>query len=255
MANIRFITKADDVGSNRSANRAFYDAYRQGILRNGVIMTCCAAAREAAELFGGEPGFCMGLHLTLNAEWDRVKWGPALPPEQVPSLVDGDGHFFATTKKLHENHPVLSEIMAELQAQLDLARGWGLNIRFADAHMGIQWVLDGLEQQIGRWCRDNGILYHPCDFPALPQASSDGDPVEQLIAQLRAAEPGTYYMHLGHPAYDTPEMRVLGHEGYWNVAEEREWDRLRLMDPRIVEFCRQHGVEPVTIDEALRGGF
>ena len=244
---VRLITKADDVGSNHAANRAFYDAYKQGILRNGVIMTCCAGAEEAAALFRNEPGFTMGLHLTLNSEWERVKWGPVLPPGRVPSLVDGNGHFFQFPKQTRDNAPVLHEVMAELQAQLDRARSLGLDIRFADAHMGFPWILDGLEDAIRRWCGDNGILYNPSDYPELPEAASTGDPVEQFLARLRAAKPGLYYMHMGHPAYDWPEMGKLGHEGYWDVAPEREWDRLRLMDRRVVEYFRDNPVEAVQL--------
>lgn len=248
---IRLIAKADDLGSNGSANKAFFDAYERGILRNGVIMMTCASAREAAGLFREAEGFCMGLHLTMNAEWDRVKWGPVLPAAEVPSLVDENGCFFQTTQRLKDNGPRMEELLAEMQAQLDLARACGLKIRFADLHMGFAWVAEGLEEAIERWCRGNGIWFLAGGFPGLPATDAAGDPVEKLIARLQAAEPGLYYHHFGHPAYDSAEMRLLGHAGYDGVAEEREWDRKTLMDGRMVSYCRDHGVVPVTLEEAF----
>lgn len=248
---ICLITKADDLGSSESANRAFYDCYRQGILRNGVIMTACAQAEQAAKLFRDEKGFCMGLHLTLNAEWDRVKWGPVLPREKVPSLVDENGFFYPTTKRLHDNNPDRGEIFAELQAQLDAARSYGLDIKFADTHMGFSWVLDGLDGGIREWCGQNGILYLPVDFNILPETNGEGDPVENLISRLEAAEPGVYFIHMGHPAYDTEETRMLGHAGYENVAAEREWDRRKLTDRRILEYFSENGVVPITLTQAF----
>jgi len=251
---IYLITKADDVGSNHSANRAFYDGYKKGILRNGVIMMTCASAKEAAEMFKDEPGFCMGLHLTMNAEWDNVKWGPVLPAEKVPSIVDEKGHLFQTTRALYENKPRLEDILNEMQAQLDLARKYGLKIKFADCHMGFSWVLNNLESEISKWCRRNGLLEPHKIFKPLPQVEAAGDPVERFIARLEAAEPGVYFIHMGHPAYDTPEMRNLGHEGYPGdvVAEERDWDRRRLMDDRILEYVKENNIVPITIDEALK---
>jgi chitin disaccharide deacetylase len=251
---IYLITKADDIGSNNSANRAFCDGYKKGILRNGVIMMNCASAKEAAEMFKDEKGFCMGLHLTMNAEWDSVKWGPVLPKEQVPTLVDEHGFLFQSTKSLYENSPRLEEFLAEAQAQLDLARHYGLDIKFADCHMFFPWVLEGLEGEIEKWCHRNGLLYYKGGFRELPRVEVSGDPVEELIERLKAAEPGVYYIHMGHPAYDSAEMRRLGHQGYTGdrVAEEREWDRLTLMDERIVEFCRDNNVVPVTLEEAMK---
>jgi chitin disaccharide deacetylase len=248
---IYLVTKADDLGSNGSANKAFVDAFTHGILKNGVIMMPCKAAVGAASLFKDAKGFCMGLHLTMNAEWDRVKWGPVLPVREVPSLVDESGHFFQSTQKLRDNKPCREELLAEMQAQLELARACGLDIRFVDLHMGFSWVLDGLNDDIAQWCRNNGLRLIPDDLRSLPETDSCGDPVEKLISRLQAAESGVYFHHFGHPAYDWPEMRLLGHAGYEGVAEEREWDRKTLMDDRIMEYCRNNSVLPVTLEEAL----
>lgn len=250
---IRLITRGDDCGSNHTANAAILEAYQKGILRNISIMACCSAIEEAAEMLVGEKGLCCGLHATLNAEWDKVRWGPVLPPAQVPSLVDAHGHFFQTTRALHENAPVIQEVMEELQAQLDRLRKLGFDIRYADMHMGFGWVLDGLDEEFDRWCEQEHVLNSSNFSQRLPRVDAEGDPVEQLIAQLAAAEPGQYLI-VGHPAYDNEEMRQLGHDGYPGdfIGPERDWQRRIFMDERILHACREHAVSAIRYDEAER---
>lgn len=247
---ILLVTRGDDLGSNESANRAISDAFRHGILRNASVMAPCPAAADAAARLAGECGICFGLHCTLNAEWDAVRWGPVLPPDEVPSLVDDRGCFLQNPRQNHERGVRLEEVMAELQAQLDKARRLGFDIRYADTHMGFTWIHPGLESAFREWCAREGILPHGGSPPGLPRVAPAGDPVETFIASLAAAPPGRYLV-VTHPAYDTPEMRSLGHEGYPGdvVAAERDWDRRLLMDERVLAYCRDSGVWPVRFDE------
>ena len=53
------------------------------------LMVPCPWARDAAAAYRGED---VGVHLTLNAEWERFRWGPIT---HAPSLLDGDGWVFA----------------------------------------------------------------------------------------------------------------------------------------------------------------
>lgn len=248
---IRLYTRGDDLGSAISANRAFCEAFEKGILRNASAMFCTPHIEDAAARLASEKRLCVGLHMTMNAEWDRVRWGPVLPPAKVPSLVDKNGHFFKTTKELHERNPSEAEVCAELQAQLDKGRRLGFTVSYADSHMGWPWVIPGFTERIARWCEKEGLLYSESRMKGLPKVEHVGDPVEQLIAKLEAAEPGDY-MVVGHPAYDNAEMRTLGHSGYEGdkVATGREWERRLFSDPRIVAYCRDKGVQPTRFDAA-----
>ncbi|MBN1579344.1 MAG: ChbG/HpnK family deacetylase [Anaerolineae bacterium] len=256
---IYLITRGDDAGSNHTANAAILDAYRNGILKNTSVMAPCAAIQEAAEMLAGQSGLCCGLHCTITAEWDAVRWGPVLPPQDVPSLVDERGHFFQTTRALHEHGARADEIMAELTAQLDRARALGFDIRYADKHMGFGWVAEGLDDVFDAWCKGEGLV-NARFFQDLPRVQADSDlaagnpagrdPVEQLIARLQAAGPGCYVV-VGHPAYDNDEMRLLGHTGYPGdvIGPERDWQRRMFVDPRVIAYCREHGVQPARYDE------
>ena len=249
---IQLITRGDDCGSSHTANVAILNAFTDGILRNTSIMVPCPAIQDAAEMLSDRKDLCCGLHATVTAEWDRIRWGPVLPVEKVPSLVDQNGHFFQTTRALHDHGARADEIMAELQAQLDRARCLGFDIRYADQHMMFGWVAQDLDEAFDTWCAREGI---PNDYhyaQPLPKVESAGDPIEHLLAQLTAAEPGQYLI-VGHPAYDNDEMRSHGHPGYpgEQVAAERNWQRLLFMDTRVVRYCRDNSVAPIRYDQAL----
>ena len=93
MQNIRFITRADDLGSSYSANQAIEQVVDAGFIKNVSIMACAPAIEDAAQRLAHRKDVCFGMHTTLNAEWDRVKWGPVLPSEQCKGLVDQNGCF------------------------------------------------------------------------------------------------------------------------------------------------------------------
>jgi hypothetical protein len=247
---IRLATQGDDLGSCHTANLAFEEAYKKGILRNASLLSICPGIVEAAEMLAGEKGLCFGLHSSMNSEWDSVRWGSVAPPDKVPSLLAEDGKLFQTTTQLFHSGPKFEEIMIELQAQLDYARKLGFEVTYADAHCGWTWILKEREDEFGKWCEREGLIRRK-RYDRLPKVEIEGDPVEKLIARLEAAEPGTYATG-GHPGYDNEEMRALGHEGYpgERVASEREWERRIHSDERIVKYCKEHDVVPIRHDEA-----
>ncbi|MCK4374638.1 MAG: ChbG/HpnK family deacetylase [Candidatus Brocadiae bacterium] len=250
---IRLVTRGDDSGSCHTANAAIRDAFEKGILRNTSLMAPCPAFEDAAEMLAGLEGLCVGLHATLNAEWEEVKWGPVLPPERVPSLVDRHGNLFQTTAALHANGPDPDEIMAEIQAQLDLARSRGFDIAYMDCHMGFTWVAEEVADRVAELAEREGLIHRPEGVSGLPRVEGEFDNVvDQVVARLEAAEPGTY-MLVGHPGYDNLEMARLGHEGYRNIGRARDWERRMFMDKKVLDCCKANGVEPIRYTE-IEGG-
>jgi predicted glycoside hydrolase/deacetylase ChbG (UPF0249 family) len=79
------IVNCDDLGSTHAANVGVYESLRHGIATSATLMVPCPWAREAAARHRGED---VGVHLTLNSEWDEYRWGPIT---HGPSLVDGEG--------------------------------------------------------------------------------------------------------------------------------------------------------------------
>jgi predicted glycoside hydrolase/deacetylase ChbG (UPF0249 family) len=123
------IVTADDLGSCQAANVGVYEALRSGLATSASLMVPCPWAREAAARYRGED---VGVHLTLNAEYDLYRWGPIT---QAPSLLDGDGGFPRTTADLGE-HADIDEVRRECRAQIERAIYWGFDISHLSSHLG-----------------------------------------------------------------------------------------------------------------------
>ena len=242
---IRLLARADDAGSCRTANVAIMECLEAGLALNVGVMACCPFFEEAAGMLGGRRDVCVGLHTTINAEWDEVKWGPVLPPEQVPSLVDANGDFHRTPNITHERGGTADEVMAEIEAQLARARAAGLSIAYLDEHMGFGW-LPGVRERLDALMQREGLLEGGRGYDHLPPSPwRFEDRADDLIARLEAAGPGTYLI-VAHPGHDTEEMRRLGHAGLapGQVAREREGDTRMLTSHKVLEYCGEHGVAP-----------
>jgi predicted glycoside hydrolase/deacetylase ChbG (UPF0249 family) len=107
-------------------------------------MAPCADLEEAALLLSSRKGVDIGLHVTLNAEWEDYKWGPLSPPEKVPSLVNPDGFFLPLPADLHARGIVVEEAVTEVAAQLARLRSVGLNPVYLDEHCYVGWISDDL---------------------------------------------------------------------------------------------------------------
>ncbi|HMX66427.1 MAG TPA: polysaccharide deacetylase family protein, partial [Microthrixaceae bacterium] len=123
------IINCDDLGMCHSANEGVYDSLRNGLGTSATLMVPCPWAREAASQYRGED---VGVHLTLNAEWELYRWGPITV---APSLLDGDGGFPRTVVDVWD-HADLDETRRELRAQVERAILWGFDVTHLDSHMG-----------------------------------------------------------------------------------------------------------------------
>ncbi|MGI8686467.1 MAG: polysaccharide deacetylase family protein [Acidimicrobiales bacterium] len=117
-----------DLGSSHAANVGVYEALRDGIATAAGLMVPGPWAREAAARYMGED---VGVHLTLNAEWEVYRWGPVT---HAPSLLDGDGGFPRTVEDLWD-HADLDEVGKELRAQVERAILWGFDVSHLDSHL------------------------------------------------------------------------------------------------------------------------
>ena len=243
---IRLVTQGDDSGSCHSANTAILAAFHKGIMRNTSMLVVGPAFEGAVEMLGNVPGLCVGLHAAVTCEWAEVRWGPVLGPERVPSLVDERGHFFHTTQELHHRGPDPDEMVAEVRAQLDLARSRGANVEYIDDHMGYEWVRD-VGDRIARVADEEGVVHIGAPLPHLPAVAGAFDNmVDELLAQLAAAPPGDYFLP-GHPCYPTDDVDGLNLpcEAPGVQTELRDWERRIFMDDVVVDHCARHGIEPI----------
>ncbi len=219
------IINCDDLGMCHAANLGVYDSLRTGVATSATLMVPCPWGREAAAGYLGED---VGVHLTLNAEWDLYRWGPIT---QAPSLLDGDGGFPRTNADVWD-HADLDEVRRECRAQIERAILWGFDVSHLDSHMGtlqlrpeffdiyLELAIDfGLplrlssassERLIGFPARqltaEEGVLF-PDQFVAVTNSKGVGSrrAIEKVLFDLR---PGVTEVYL-HPAADTPELRSV----------------------------------------------
>ncbi|MEQ9097853.1 MAG: polysaccharide deacetylase family protein [Imperialibacter sp.] len=128
------IIHADDAGLCHAENVATMQAVETGMVNSYSIMVPCPWFNEMAQYAKRKPSIDYGIHLTLTCEWQDYKFGPVLPADEVPSLVDKDGYFYPS-RKLLAQHAVSDEIRKELKAQVERALNFGLRPSHLDSHM------------------------------------------------------------------------------------------------------------------------
>lgn len=108
------IITADDYGMVESVNAAIEECLAAGALRATCVMVNMPCHAPAAELRQRFPGVSVGVH------WTITQGRPALPPADVPSLVDADGAFLSFAqlrRRLLRGQVRMRDIRAELRAQ------------------------------------------------------------------------------------------------------------------------------------------
>ncbi len=227
------IVNCDDLGSSRAANVAVYESLRSGLGTSATLMVPCPWARDAAAMYRGED---VGVHLTLNSEWDTYRWGPIT---HSPSLLDGDGGFPRTIEDVWD-HADLDEVRKECLAQIERAIFWGFDVSHLDSHMGtlqlrpeffdvyLELAVDfalplrmagrASQARVGFPFRDLAAaeeIVFPDHFVMAPIGARRA--LERLLFDLR---PGVTEVYL-HPAVDTDELRS-SHPDWAGRVEDHE---------------------------------
>lgn len=217
------IVTCDDLGVTFAANCGVYDALRAGMGTSGGLVVPGPWAREAAASYRGED---VGVHLTLNAEYDLLRWGPIT---HCPSLLDGDGGFPRTLEDLWE-HGDTAEVRRECRAQVERAIYWGFDVSHLSAHMAaleerpeffdvalelaaefrlpLRLADSDGERRVGFPYRslaaEEGIVC-PDRLVRVPRGRATRRALEHLLAEL---PPGVTEVVL-RPAVDTAELRAV----------------------------------------------
>jgi len=131
---VRFILGADDFGfSDHTVDRTIA-CFEAGVLTGASIMANMPATGRATAWASAHPAFSYGVHLCFST--DDVE-RPVLPPEDIPSLVDGEGRFLASNtmrlRGLLGRLPV-QEIAREAAAQIARVRDLGVVPCYVDSH-------------------------------------------------------------------------------------------------------------------------
>ena len=227
------IIHADDAGLSHSENLATIQALQEGHVNSYSIMTCCPGFEEIAEFAISHPQFDYGIHLTITCEWENYKWGPTLSTDEVPSLVDSNGHFHKSKDDFIKSNASLIEIKDELCSQIDKALKLGLKPTHLDCHM---YTL-GLSLELLEIYKELGTEYNLPVFLSKQFLKSFGIAKDKVVSkddfcidndviignfnQFKNGNLTEYYEHLLsnmksglnimllHPAIDNQEMQDI----------------------------------------------
>lgn len=134
------IINADDFGMCRSQNLAIYDLFEKGGITSSTVMTPCAWGKEAAVWAKNHPEYAVGVHLTFTSEYGTYRWSP-VARNNTDSLRDEEGFMYHEPAEF-ELGCKLSEVEAEIRAQIERFKEFGGEPSHIDNHMG---TLYGIE--------------------------------------------------------------------------------------------------------------
>ncbi len=124
---------ADDFGSSAAVNAAVVLARQEGVLTSASLEVTGPAVDEAVALARELPGLAVGLHLVV------VQGRPALPPEEIPHLVDRSGNFpadpFLVGLRYSWDQAARREVAREVTAQFERFAATGLPLSHVDGHL------------------------------------------------------------------------------------------------------------------------
>ncbi len=224
---IRLIVRGDDMGFSHASNVGCIKAYKEGILTAVEVMVPCDHFPEAVKLLKENPGLDVGIHLTLNSEWENFKWGPIT---HAPSLVDENGYFLPMTwpdeaypsdKALGTSNWDLAEIERELRAQIEMALAHIPRCSHATPHMGFHTISPQVNQLVFNLIReynvDANIRFFPLKEVSLFENSFTlKEMISTAVNVLENLGPGTWQF------YEHPAMLIDGEERAWHIGAEED---------------------------------
>ncbi len=141
---------ADDFGADAAVNEAVEIAHRRGVLTAASLMVAAPGAADAVTRARRMPGLGVGLHLVL------VEGHPALPPGEIPDLVDQDGLFRTDMARagaaMFFLPHVRRQLAREIEAQFAAFAETGLALDHVNAHkhFHLHPTIAGMILRIGR---------------------------------------------------------------------------------------------------------
>jgi predicted glycoside hydrolase/deacetylase ChbG (UPF0249 family) len=213
--------------------------------------------QETVEILKRHPAVAVGIHLTLNSEWKNYRWGPVLGRGGVPTLVDADGYFFATSEALHKNHPDIQEVEKELRAQIDRALRSGLKIDYVDYHMGTLMRYPEFRDLTERLAKEFGFGMSEYFGEARedPQyLAAPRDKTDSLVAMVGRLQP-RFTLLVTHVGIDGPELGALldmnTDGGLPEMSKNRQGELDALTSPRFRDALKKRNVQLLTYRQLI----
>ncbi|MBW2280472.1 MAG: ChbG/HpnK family deacetylase [Deltaproteobacteria bacterium] len=267
------VVHVDDVGMSNAANEGAFRAL-EADATCGSVMVPCPAFEAAAEIASGRDDLDLGVHLTLNAEYETWRWGTV--SDDAPSLLSPDGGMWRTTVETVE-HASAEDVETELRAQVERALEAGVDVTHLDSHMGTVFdpkfvdvyvqlarhyrlpvFIPRVDRSVAERRGLSGGLKHYVEM--IDEAEADGFPIfEGFNADSLEFEPGTGLAHntarvaslppglsylITHCAQGGDELRSITHDWRQRDEESRIYS-----DGSMGRAFREQGVHTIGMRE------
>jgi len=253
----QLLIRCDDVGMSHTVNMAVHELIASGLPFSTSVMIACPWYLEAVEILKANPQIGVGIHLTLNSEWQHYKWGPVLGAAKVPSLVDNNGHFYASETEFAAAAVDLAEVEMELRAQIERAIAAGLRVDYLDYHMLTAVSTPELRAIVERLA-DEYSLGLSRYFGEASVSIWDADPANKLSSLLdhvHSAQPGLNLLVI-HLGMETPEMSAMvdlnNESDPYRVAVHRQAELDAITSPAFRAAIEEAGIELLTYKNIVR---
>lgn len=257
---IRLISRNDDFGSSRAANKAILEAVDCGLITRNV--SCMAPApymAEAAEELKRYRHIDIGMHATLTSEWDGIRWGAMTELMRKSDYTYEDGSFFHSQKEIVGAGTKVEMVLAEYDAQLDYLTSLGLNISYVDSHMFPEYYIDELYDAFLEWTYKKGLLcaedYYYFANPICPETKeSEEDYLEGVRRWLEELLNEKQYFYLAHPAYPCDEALLMYNDDIPKGAMllERKMEYKAMTSRRWEMWFEKYDICPIRYSEAKK---
>jgi chitin disaccharide deacetylase len=278
------ILHTDDIGMCHASVQAFQDLWAFGTITSGATMVPCPWFPAVAQMCRDNSAIDMGVHATLNAEWESYRWGPVSTREPGSGLMDGTGYFHQWHQAVYD-HASPEEVEKEVNAQIERALEAGIDATHVDSHMGtimnplfIQSYIQAASSRLlpsmlprlnakGIEMMGVGEQERLAYMPIMEMLESMGLPMVDGLLSMPLNEPsrakqmeiarellgdlpeGITHFIL-HPSIDTPELRAIAPDWESRVANYNVFMSDELKKLLEQEGLRRIGYRPLR--EAMR---
>jgi hypothetical protein len=269
----RLIVNADDYGRSAGVSRGIRDAHLRGIVSSTTAMMNMPGVVGDLNLALEEtPRLGLGVHLVLTAG------RPLLPPDQIPSLVTGQGAFLPLDGLIEGREGLNpAEVQAEWRAQIEkFIQVTGRRPTHLDSHHHSSYFMPSWFRAMLELARDYDCAIRrplaldakpdevgmPPELVALVQSHAPDllaafkprcpdqffvtfyddratqNEIERLITEL--PESGIYEI-MCHPGYSDPALIAAS-----SYARQRDVEVAILTSPQTLNAVRQRGIQLIS---------
>ncbi len=237
----KILIRFDDIGMCHSVNEALKEIIKTGLPISVSVMFACPWYQEAVDILKANPQVSVGIHLTLNSEWQNYKWGPISGRSAVPSLVDSTGYFLPSRSLFNANNPSLDEIEIELRAQIERALGTGLKIVYLDHHMStavdkpeyreiLEKLADEYHLGISQYFNENYADNMYADSIEIKE-----DNLYKILNNLNSGKVNLIVSHIGIDNEELSALKDLNSFGLKQMSKHRQaelnaWKSKKILD-------------------------